>query len=55
MAVFTAAKRVFLDSQRIARLATADVDGIPDVSAVGFQIDGDVVVPGDTSCLAGSI
>ena len=45
-AVFTDAEREFLDGQRIARLATADLDGTPDVSAVGFQIDGDVIVSG---------
>jgi predicted pyridoxine 5'-phosphate oxidase superfamily flavin-nucleotide-binding protein len=49
MAVFTDAERAFLDGQRIARLATADLDGTPDVSAVGFQIE---VTP---SCPAGSI
>jgi pyridoxamine 5'-phosphate oxidase family protein len=46
MAVFTDAERAFLDGQRIARLATADLDGTPDVSAVGFQVDGDVIVSG---------
>ena len=47
MAVFTDAERAFLNRQRIARLATADVvDGTPDVSAVGFQVDGDVLVSG---------
>jgi pyridoxamine 5'-phosphate oxidase family protein len=46
MAVFTDAERAFLRDQRIARLATADVNGTPDVSAVGFQLDGDVIVSG---------
>ena len=46
MAVFTDAERAFLRGQRIARLATADVNGTPDVSAVGFQLDGDVIVSG---------
>jgi pyridoxamine 5'-phosphate oxidase family protein len=46
MAVFTDAERAFLNGQRIARLATAGLDGTPDVSAVGFQLDGDVIVSG---------
>jgi pyridoxamine 5'-phosphate oxidase family protein len=46
MTVFTDAERAFLASQRIARLATADLDGTPDVSAVGFRLDGDVLVSG---------
>jgi pyridoxamine 5'-phosphate oxidase family protein len=46
MAVFTDAEHAFLDGQRIARLATAGADGTPDVSAVGFQVDGDVIVSG---------
>ena len=46
MAVFTDAERAFLSGQRIARLATADVDGTPDVSAVGFQLEGDVITSG---------
>jgi pyridoxamine 5'-phosphate oxidase family protein len=46
VAVFTDAERAFLDRQRIARLATAGVDGTPDVSAVGFALDGDVIVSG---------
>jgi pyridoxamine 5'-phosphate oxidase family protein len=46
MAVFTDAERAFLDDRRIARRATADLDGTPDVSAVGFQVDGDVIVSG---------
>jgi len=44
--VFTEAERIFLGAQQIARLATADLDGTPDVSAVGFQVDGDVIVSG---------
>ena len=46
MAVFTDAERSFLSGQRIARLATADADGTPDVSAVGFHVDGDVIESG---------
>jgi pyridoxamine 5'-phosphate oxidase family protein len=46
MAVFTDAERAFLSGQRIARLATADVDGTPDVSAVGFRVEADVIVSG---------
>jgi pyridoxamine 5'-phosphate oxidase family protein len=46
VAVFTDAERAFLNGQRIARLATAAVDGTPDVSAVGFRLDGDVIVSG---------
>ena len=46
MTVFTDAERAFLDGQRIARLATAGLDGTPDVSAVGFQLDGDAIVSG---------
>jgi pyridoxamine 5'-phosphate oxidase family protein len=46
MAVFTDAERAFLDGQRIARLATAAFDGTPDVSAVGFQLQGDVIMSG---------
>jgi pyridoxamine 5'-phosphate oxidase family protein len=46
MVVFTDAERTFLVAQRIARLATADLNGTPDVSAVGFRLDGDVIVSG---------
>jgi pyridoxamine 5'-phosphate oxidase family protein len=42
--VFTEAERTYLGGQRIARLATAGVDGTPDVSAVGFRLGGDVIV-----------
>jgi pyridoxamine 5'-phosphate oxidase family protein len=46
MAVFTDAELEFLASQRLARLATASKTGQPDVSAVGFSIDGDGVTSG---------
>jgi pyridoxamine 5'-phosphate oxidase family protein len=46
VAVFTDAERAFLGTQQIARLATAGADGTPDVSAVGFKLDGDVIVSG---------
>jgi pyridoxamine 5'-phosphate oxidase family protein len=46
MAVFTEAERAYLSSQRLARLATASEDGQPDVSAVGFSVDGDTVLSG---------
>jgi pyridoxamine 5'-phosphate oxidase family protein len=44
--VFTDAERTFLRSQRLARIATASPDGLPDVSAVGFSLDGDDLVTG---------
>jgi PPOX class F420-dependent enzyme/OxyR family protein len=46
MAVFTDAERAFLAGQRIARLATADPHGTPDVSAVGFRLEGDLIMSG---------
>jgi pyridoxamine 5'-phosphate oxidase family protein len=46
MAVFTDAELKFLASQRLARLATASKTGQPDVSAVGFSVDGDSMVSG---------
>jgi pyridoxamine 5'-phosphate oxidase family protein len=46
MAVFTDAERVYLSGQRLARLATASEDGQPDVSAVGFSVDGETIVSG---------
>ncbi len=46
MAVFTNAELEYLAGQRLARLATASPDGQPDVSAVGFSVDGDTVVSG---------
>jgi pyridoxamine 5'-phosphate oxidase family protein len=46
MAVFTDAELDFLAAQRLARLATASKAGRPDVSAVGFAVDGDSIVSG---------
>jgi len=46
MGVFTDAELEFLASQRLARLATASKAGQPDVSAVGFSVDGDTVISG---------
>lgn len=46
MAVFTDAEVEYLRSQRLARLATASNAGQPDVSAVGFAVDGDSIVSG---------
>jgi pyridoxamine 5'-phosphate oxidase family protein len=46
MAVFTEAELRYLAGQRLARLATASADGQPDVSAVGFSVDGDTIVSG---------
>jgi pyridoxamine 5'-phosphate oxidase family protein len=46
MSVFTDPELAFLAEQRLARLATASLEGQPDVSAVGFEVDGDTVVSG---------
>jgi pyridoxamine 5'-phosphate oxidase family protein len=46
MAVFTDAELDYLATQRLARLATASGAGEPDVSAVGFGIEGDEIVSG---------
>jgi pyridoxamine 5'-phosphate oxidase family protein len=46
MAVFTDAELDYLATQRLARLATASSVGEPDVSAVGFGIDGDSILSG---------
>lgn len=46
MSVFTEAELEFLAGQRIARLATASASGQPDVSAVGFSVDGDSITSG---------
>jgi len=43
---FTDLELAYLRSQRLARLATASASGQPDVSAVGFEIDGDAVLSG---------
>ena len=46
MAVFTDAEVEFLAGQRLARLATASKGGQPDVSPVGFGVDGDTITSG---------
>jgi len=46
VSTFTDLELDYLRSQRLARLATASASGQPDVSAVGFGIDGDAVVSG---------
>jgi len=46
MAVFTDAEFDYLATQRRARLATASSVGEPDVSAVGFGVEGDSIVSG---------
>ena len=46
MSVFTEEERAYLATQRLARLATASRHGQPDVSAVGFGLDGDTIVSG---------
>jgi pyridoxamine 5'-phosphate oxidase family protein len=46
MSVFTEAELEYLDGQRIARLATASASGQPDVSPVGFAVDGDSITSG---------
>ncbi len=46
MAVFTDAELNYLTTQRLARLATASSAGVPDVSAVGFEVAGDAILSG---------
>jgi pyridoxamine 5'-phosphate oxidase family protein len=46
MSAFTPAEEAFLATQRVARLATSSRTGQPDVSAVGFGLDGDDLVSG---------
>jgi pyridoxamine 5'-phosphate oxidase family protein len=46
MSVFTPSEVEYLSGQSLARLATASRDGEPDVSAVGFNLDGDDIVSG---------
>lgn len=46
MSVFTEAELEYLAGQRIARLATASGAGQPDVSPVGFAVDGDSITSG---------
>jgi pyridoxamine 5'-phosphate oxidase family protein len=44
--VFTDAELEYLNSQRLARIATVSATGEPDAAAVGFRVDGDEVVVG---------
>jgi pyridoxamine 5'-phosphate oxidase family protein len=46
MSVFTEHEADYLQSQRMARLATASPTGAPDVAAVTFTVDGDTLVSG---------
>jgi pyridoxamine 5'-phosphate oxidase family protein len=46
MSVFTDLEREFLQSARLARIATASATGLPDVSPVTFGLDGDAIVSG---------
>ena len=46
MGVFTDLEVEYLQAQRLARLATASASGLPDVSAVGFGLDGGAIVSG---------
>jgi len=46
MSAFTNDEIEYLQSQRMARLATASPSGQPDVAAVTFGVDGDTVVSG---------
>jgi pyridoxamine 5'-phosphate oxidase family protein len=44
--IFTDKELEYLQSQRLARIATASATGEPDVAAVGFRVNGDDVVVG---------
>jgi pyridoxamine 5'-phosphate oxidase family protein len=44
--IFTDAELEYLQSQRLARIATVSAKGEPDVAPVGFRLEGDVVVVG---------
>jgi pyridoxamine 5'-phosphate oxidase family protein len=46
MDVFTEAELEYLATQRLARLATASKAGEPDVAAVGFGVEGAMIVSG---------
>ncbi len=46
MDVFTPAERQYLESQPLARFASASPTGVPDVSPVTFGLDGDAIVSG---------
>ena len=43
---FTEEEVAYLRSQRLARIATVDADGQPDVAPVGFEFDGTYVYVG---------
>jgi pyridoxamine 5'-phosphate oxidase family protein len=44
--IFTDTELDYLQSQRLARIATVSAKGEPDVAPVGFRVDGDDVVVG---------
>jgi len=44
--IFSDSELEYLQSQRLARIATVSGNGEPDVAPVGFRIDGDTVVVG---------
>jgi pyridoxamine 5'-phosphate oxidase family protein len=46
MSTFTDAEIAYLQTQRLARLATASATGQPDVSPVTFGLDGEAIVSG---------
>jgi pyridoxamine 5'-phosphate oxidase family protein len=46
MGIFTDLELEYLASQRLARLATASLNGQPDVAVVGFGLDGEAIVSG---------
>jgi pyridoxamine 5'-phosphate oxidase family protein len=46
MSVFTDLEVAYLQSQPLSRLATASASGEPEVSAVGFGLEGDAIVSG---------
>jgi pyridoxamine 5'-phosphate oxidase family protein len=47
--MFSERELAYLQSQRLARIATVDMDGQPTVDAVGFSLDGDKVLIGTHS------
>jgi len=44
--MFTELEVLYLDSQRLGRVATVDRDGQPDVSPVGYEFDGTYIYIG---------